>query len=101
MVADRQLASSRSDPSNLTQFSIMAVRRATLLRCIIFSGLMSARGHERRIRANAPAAGRPRTADPAGGQGGFRLGPRAAARAAKKVAGGWSPGEMQPVPMRP
>ena len=31
-------------------------------------------GHERRIRANAPAAGRPQTADPAGGQGGFRLG---------------------------
>jgi hypothetical protein len=35
-------------------------------------------GHERRIRANAPAGGRPQTADPAGGQGGFRLGPEAA-----------------------
>ena len=39
----------------------------------------SASGHERRIRANAPAAGRPKTADPAGGQGGFRLGPGPAA----------------------
>jgi hypothetical protein len=29
---------------------------------------------ERRIRSNAPAPGRPQTADPAGGQGGFRLG---------------------------
>jgi hypothetical protein len=38
-------------------------------------GLMSAQGHERRIGANASAAGRPQTADPAGGQGGFRLGP--------------------------
>ena len=36
---------------------------------------MSLMGHERRIRANAPAAGRPQAADPAGGQGGFRLGP--------------------------
>jgi hypothetical protein len=34
-------------------------------------------GHERRIRANAPAAGRPQTADPADGQGGFRVGPTA------------------------
>jgi hypothetical protein len=32
-------------------------------------------GHERRIRANGPAAGRPQTADPAGGKDGFRLGP--------------------------
>ena len=31
-------------------------------------------GHERRIGANSPAAGRPQTADPAGGEGGFRLG---------------------------
>jgi len=36
---------------------------------------ISAMGHERRIGANAPAAGRPQTADPAGGQRGFRLGP--------------------------
>jgi hypothetical protein len=36
---------------------------------------MAGSGHERRIRANAPAAGRPQTADPAGGRGGFRLGP--------------------------
>ena len=36
---------------------------------------MAAVGHERWIRANTPAAGRPQTADPAGGQGGFRLGP--------------------------
>jgi hypothetical protein len=36
---------------------------------------MAAVGHERRIRANAPAAGRPQTADPAGSHGGFRLGP--------------------------
>jgi bacterioferritin-associated ferredoxin len=28
-------------------------------------------------------------------------GPEPASRAAKKVAGGWPPGEMQPVPMRP
>jgi len=33
---------------------------------------MSESGHERRIRANAPAAARPRTADPAAGQGGYR-----------------------------
>jgi hypothetical protein len=33
-------------------------------------------GHERRIRADASAAGRPQTADAAGGQGGFRLGPQ-------------------------
>jgi hypothetical protein len=32
-------------------------------------------GHERRIRADAPATGRPQTVDPARGQGGFRLGP--------------------------
>ena len=31
-------------------------------------------GHERWIRANAPAAGRPQTADPAGGQGGCGFG---------------------------
>jgi hypothetical protein len=36
----------------------------------------SGSGHERRIRANTPAAGRPQTADPAGRQGGFRLGPK-------------------------
>jgi hypothetical protein len=35
---------------------------------------MSVEGRERRIGANAPAAGQPQTADPAGGQGGFRLG---------------------------
>jgi hypothetical protein len=28
-------------------------------------------------------------------------GPRAASRTAKKVAGGWPPGETQPVPMQP
>ena len=28
-------------------------------------------------------------------------GPKPASRAAKKVAGGWPPAEMQPVPMRP
>ena len=39
---------------------------------------MSQLGHERRIKANAPAAGRPQTADSAGGQGGFRLGSRIA-----------------------
>jgi hypothetical protein len=39
----------------------------------------SARGHERRIRANA-------LADPAGGQDGFRVGPRAASRAAKRYS---------------
>jgi hypothetical protein len=32
-------------------------REPTLLRRIIFSDLMSELGHERRIRANAPAAG--------------------------------------------
>jgi len=36
---------------------------------------MAGWGHERRIRANARAAGRPQTAYPAGGQGGFRPGP--------------------------
>jgi hypothetical protein len=36
---------------------------------------MSLKGHERRMKASAPAAGRPRPADPTGGQGGFRLGP--------------------------
>jgi hypothetical protein len=48
-------------------------------------------GHERRIGANAPAAGRPQTADPAGGQGGFRLGPQAAPGTAKVAVGvaGW------------
>jgi hypothetical protein len=45
---------------------------------------MSPLGHERRIGANAPAAGRPQTADPAGGQGGFRLGPQPDSRTAKK-----------------
>jgi hypothetical protein len=38
-------------------------------------GRMAASGHERRIGANAPAAGRPRTADPARGKVSFRLGP--------------------------
>jgi hypothetical protein len=47
---------------------------------------MAAPGHERRIRANAPAAGRPQTADPAGGQGGFRLGPLPDARTAQYAA---------------
>jgi hypothetical protein len=46
---------------------------------------MAEKGHERRIGANASAAGRPQTADPAGGQGGFRLGPKLASRAAKKI----------------
>jgi hypothetical protein len=40
---------------------------------------MSEVGHERRIGANAPAAGRAQTADPAGGQGGFP------ARASKRL----------------
>jgi hypothetical protein len=31
---------------------------------------------------------------------GGRFGPQPAARAAKKVAGSWPPGQMQPVPMR-
>ena len=39
------------------------------------SGIARRWGRERRIRANAPAAGRPRTANPTGGHGGFRLGP--------------------------
>ena len=30
-----------------------------------------------------------------------QLGPNPASRAAKKVAGSWPPGEMQPVPTRP
>jgi hypothetical protein len=40
-------------------------------------------GHRQRVGADAPAAGRPQTADPAGGQGGFRLGPKPGSRAAK------------------
>jgi hypothetical protein len=47
--------------------------------------LTAAMGHERRIRANAPAADRPRTVDPTGGQGGFRLGPLADSRVAKRA----------------
>jgi hypothetical protein len=57
----------------------------TLLRCTIFLGRESEKGHERRMGANASAAARPQTADPAGGQGGFRLGPKPASRAAKKI----------------
>jgi hypothetical protein len=49
------------------------------------STVISAMGHERRIGANAPAAGRSQTADPAGGQGGFRLGPATDSRAAQTV----------------
>jgi hypothetical protein len=37
----------------------------TLLRCTIFPGRESEKGHERRIRAYALAAGRPQTGDQA------------------------------------
>jgi hypothetical protein len=43
-------------------------------------------GHERRIEADAPAAGRPQTADPAGGQGGFAD----PAKADKRTRSKWS-----------
>jgi hypothetical protein len=52
------------------------------------TGRNTGRGHERRIRANAPAAGQPQTADPAGGQGGFRLGPPADSRSAANMCAG-------------
>jgi hypothetical protein len=55
-------------------------------------------GPERRIGANAPAAGRPQTADPAGGQGGFRLGPQAASRAAINIEGIFPQGQTRSVP---
>jgi hypothetical protein len=61
----------------------------------------AATGHERRIGANASAAGRPQTADPAGGQGGFRLGPRAASRSAKKIAGSCPRARRNPFPCAP
>jgi hypothetical protein len=57
---------------------------------------MSLMGHERRIRAYALAAGRPQTADPAGGQGGFRLGPGADSCGAANI--GY---EVDPAPSRP
>ncbi len=38
--------------------------------------VLRATRHEQRIRTNASAAGRPQTADPASGQGGFRLATR-------------------------
>jgi hypothetical protein len=46
---------------------------------------MSQMGHERRMGAKAPAAGRPQTADPAGRHGGFRPGPSADSRSAANV----------------
>jgi hypothetical protein len=70
--------------------------RRHLLRCIIFSGRMAELGHERRINANAPAAGRPQTPDPAGGQGGFRLGPGLASRAAKQPRSAWPSPKIVP-----
>jgi hypothetical protein len=53
---------------------------ARMLRCAGDDGSGS---HERRISANAPAAGRHQTADRADGQGGFRAQP--ASRAANKT----------------